>query len=283
MATKRPVQKTKTVPNKVKLAGSMSGWRRAILVVFIVAFGAAGSALLLRSFAATAPLYLSPESQSVQKGSTFTVDVRMNINSTVDSVSAKITYDPAVMDFVSIDAANSVFPSELLMNGGNGTVNINRGTFTPAVFPGGSLVATVSFTAKSSVSSSALQLSGNAAYQGNFLNPGVSGATVTITDPTPPPTNNDTTSPVVSITQPAAGAKPVRSKFIVSASATDNVGVTNMQVVIDGKVVLSTASDQLAYTWSVNGKKVTTGAHTITVRASDAAGNVGSSGVTVYK
>jgi hypothetical protein len=185
------------------------------------------------------------------------------------------------MDFVSVNGTNSVFPSELLMNGGNGTVNINRGTFTPAIFPSGSLVATITFTAKTATSSSALQLTGNVAYQGTYLNPGTSGATVTVNDTTPPPTNGDTTAPVVTITSPANNAAPVKNKFTVVANATDDVGVRTMQVVIDGSVVLNSTSSQVSYTWNVAGKKVSQGTHTIMVRATDAAGNTGSSTVTV--
>jgi hypothetical protein len=275
--------KSKKSATKVKTAGK-SLWQKVLVGVFILAFGAIGGTLLVRSFAATAPLYLSPETQTVQNGATFTVDVRMSVNTTVDSVTAKVTYDPAVLDFVSVNTAESVFPTELQTSGGSGVVNISRGTFSPASFPAGSLIATMTFTAKATTSTTSLQLSGNAAYQGTFLNPGTSGATITVNDttPPPPPTNGDTTAPVVTISSPASGSAPVRNKYNINASASDDVGVRSMQIVIDGSVVLNSNASQVSYNWNVAGKKVSAGNHTITVRATDAAGNVGSSLVTEH-
>jgi hypothetical protein len=279
MPTKNTKKRVKKSMKKVKTSGRPM-WQKALVAAFILAFGVLGGSLLIRSFAATAPLYLSPETQTVQQGSTFTVDVRMSMSTAVDSVTAHITYDPTVMDFVSVNGANSVFPTQLAMTGGNGTVQIDRGTFTPQVYPAGSLIATITFSAKTSVNGSPLQMSGNVAYQGQYLNPGTSGANVVISDPTPP-SNGDITKPVVTIAQPASGDTPSKNKFVISASATDDVGVSNMQVIIDGSVVLNSSSSQVGYTWNVAGKKVTKGDHTILVRATDAAGNVGSSSVTV--
>lgn len=269
------------MPTNVKTA-SKAPWNRMTALLFVLLFGIIGATLLVRSFASTAPLYLSPETQTVQNGSTFTVDIRMSMSTNVDGVTAHVTYDPAVMDFVSVDASNSIFPTALSMTGGNGKVDIDRGTFSPTVFPSGSLVARITFNAKTASASSSLQLRGNVTYQGQYLNPGTSGATVTVNDSTPP-TNGDTTKPTVTISQPASGSSPVKNKFVINASANDDVGVTNMQVVIDGSVVLNSSNDQVSYTWNVAGKKTSSGAHTIQVRASDAAGNVGSSSVTVNK
>jgi hypothetical protein len=284
-------QKSKKGPNKVKTAGRPM-WQKALAVVFIVAFGTVGGKMLVNSFAATAPLYLSPSSQSVETGSTVTVDLRMSVSSNADSVTAKITYDPNVLTYVSMDASSSVFPTELLMNGGDGTININRGTFSPAVFPTGSEIVTVTFTAKTAATSSSLQLSGNVGYSGTLLNPGTSGATITVTDPAPtetppPPTptpTGDTKKPFVTIFYPTNGSKPAAGQFTVKAKATDNVGVVDKKILIDGHVVYDSGTAAMSYNpWGLNGQNVGRGAHTITVRATDKAGNVGSKTITVYR
>jgi hypothetical protein len=98
----------------------------------------------------------------------------------------------------------------------------------------------------------------------------------------PPPQPADTTAPTPSITSPANGARVSRTVNI-SASATDNVGVTSMEVYIDGKLYSSSQSGTLTTTWNVKPKSVAHGAHTLTVKAKDAAGNVEQSSITVYK
>jgi hypothetical protein len=62
----------------------------------------------------------------------------------------------------------------------------------------------------------------------------------------------------------------------VTATASDNVGVTKMEVYIDGALKTSnTNSASISYSWATTG--VSNGSHTIQSKAYDAAGNVGSS------
>lgn len=98
--------------------------------------------------------------------------------------------------------------------------------------------------------------------------------------PTPTPIPLDTTAPVVTISLPINGAK-IRSTVIINASATDNKGVTRMQVYIDGVLHATSSTPSISYTW--NSSKVSRGTHTIRVTANDLAGNVGSSSVSVTK
>ncbi|HSE96301.1 MAG TPA: S8 family serine peptidase, partial [Methylomirabilota bacterium] len=85
-------------------------------------------------------------------------------------------------------------------------------------------------------------------------------------DPAPAPTA-DATAPVVSITSLSAKWP----KLTVAASATDNVGVTQVELHVDGKWV---ATDTGApYSFNVNLNKLATGSHTAVVKAFDAAGN----------
>ncbi len=59
-------------------------------------------------------------------------------------------------------------------------------------------------------------------------------------------------------------------------NATDNVGVTQVTIYIDGIAVYTGASSPYSCTW--NTKKVAPGSHTITAKAWDAAGNMTVSG-----
>ncbi|HEY8208327.1 MAG TPA: Ig-like domain-containing protein [Myxococcaceae bacterium] len=98
--------------------------------------------------------------------------------------------------------------------------------------------------------------------------------TLTLTAP-------DTTPPTTSVTAPAAGAT-VSGNVTISASASDNVGVTNVEFYVDGALVGSDASAPYSITW--NSTTVGNGSHSITSKAYDAAGNSGTSaavGVTV--
>lgn len=89
------------------------------------------------------------------------------------------------------------------------------------------------------------------------------------------PSTTDTTPPTTLISSPANGAT-VSGTVTVNASASDNVGVTQMQLFIDGTLVASnTTATSLSFSWST--LSVPDGSHTIVSKASDAAGNVGTS------
>lgn len=89
------------------------------------------------------------------------------------------------------------------------------------------------------------------------------------------PSTTDTTPPTTSVTSPANGAT-VSGTINVTASASDNVGVTQMQLLIDGTLVASnTNSTSLTFSWSTD--SVANGSHTIVSKAFDAAGNAGTS------
>jgi hypothetical protein len=92
----------------------------------------------------------------------------------------------------------------------------------------------------------------------------------------------DTTKPTVSMTTPLSGAT-VSGAVTVSASASDNVGVVGVQFLLDGAALgaeQTGAGPTYAVTWSSGG--TANGAHTLTARARDAAGNTTTStGVTV--
>jgi len=86
--------------------------------------------------------------------------------------------------------------------------------------------------------------------------------------------NNDTTAPAVAIASPASGAV-VSGTVAVAASATDAAGVTKVEFLLDGVLQSSDTASPWAWSWGTAG--AANGSHTLTARAWDAAGNVGTS------
>ncbi|NHJ86068.1 MAG: hypothetical protein FK734_11445, partial [Asgard group archaeon] len=93
--------------------------------------------------------------------------------------------------------------------------------------------------------------------------------TVTITYTTP-----DTTPPTVSLTAPTNGAT-VSDTVTISASASDNVGVSYVAFYIDSTLVGTDTTSSYTYSWDTTA--YTDASHTIYARAYDAAGNYGTS------
>jgi C1A family cysteine protease len=84
----------------------------------------------------------------------------------------------------------------------------------------------------------------------------------------------DGIAPSVSFTSPANGASlNANTNITVNISSSDNVGVTSRSITIDGSQV-STGS---SYTWNTS----ISGPHTLVAKAFDAAGNVGTSTISV--
>ncbi|HEY8131344.1 MAG TPA: Ig-like domain-containing protein [Thermoanaerobaculia bacterium] len=93
----------------------------------------------------------------------------------------------------------------------------------------------------------------------------------TIDDAAPVP---DTTPPTTSITSPSNGAT-VSGTTTVTATASDNVGVTRVEFFLDG--ALQSTDTTSPYTWSWDTTTSPNGAHSLTSKAYDAAGNIGTS------
>ena len=82
----------------------------------------------------------------------------------------------------------------------------------------------------------------------------------------------DLAAPSVSLTAPANGAT-VSASVSVTASASDNIGVQNVQFLLDG-ANLGSADTSSPYSISWDTTTATNGSHTLTAVARDAAGNV---------
>jgi poly(hydroxyalkanoate) depolymerase family esterase len=86
--------------------------------------------------------------------------------------------------------------------------------------------------------------------------------------------NSDSAAPTVSLTAPGNGST-VSGPVQVTASASDNVGVSKVEFFIDNTLVGTDSASPYAYTW--NSATATNGTHVLVAKAHDAAGNTASS------
>ena len=84
----------------------------------------------------------------------------------------------------------------------------------------------------------------------------------------------DTTAPTTAITAPANGAT-VSGSTTVNASASDNVGVTTVEFYVDNVLKNTDTSSPYSFAWDTT--TYADGSHSLTSKAYDAAGNVGTS------
>ena len=94
----------------------------------------------------------------------------------------------------------------------------------------------------------------------------------------PPAPLPDATAPTVTITAPAAGAE-VAGAFQVSATASDDVGVTGVVFRLDGTWIGGASAAPFVVSWDSVGTP--SGAHVLTATAFDEAGNEATSSVSV--
>jgi hypothetical protein len=113
-------------------------------------------------------------------------------------------------------------------------------------------------------------------------NVGSSSETVNVPAPvaSPAPVAGDTTPPLVTISSPTGGLVS-RNVVAIQGTAQDNVGIAQYSILIDNVQVSQGAANSFSYNW--NTKKTTAGMHVITVKAWDAAGNIGSASVLMTK
>ena len=216
-------------------------------------------------------------------GSTYT-DATYGISVTVLSAGASGAT-------IQVSSASLTASSTALTSSINPAAQGSSVTFTASV-TGNSPTGSVSFTANGSALCSVALSSGVAKCSSSSLPAGSSSivasyggdaANAASTSPTlseTVATVTDTTPPVVTITSPTNGAT-VNTKTTIKVTATDNVGVKSLTLSVDGSVVATTNTGSLSYNW--NTRKVTSGSHTISATAKDAAGNQAMTSITVKK
>ncbi len=101
---------------------------------------------------------------------------------------------------------------------------------------------------------------------------------LTVAVGTQPPA--DTTPPVVTLTAPVNGGTVSGSAVSITATATDNVGVANVQFAVDG-VNTGVPDAVVPYAIAWDSTTVNNGSHTLSAIARDLSGNVATSTVTV--
>ncbi len=88
----------------------------------------------------------------------------------------------------------------------------------------------------------------------------------------------DTTAPIARIGSPAPGAT-VAGTVNVSISGTDNVGVTRVEMYVDGVLFAQSSSASATFSW--NTTNLLDGTHSLEARAYDAANNLGATTINV--
>ncbi len=152
---------------------------------------------------------------------------------------------------------------------------------TLRLFRDGVLIATRPQTGPINTSTGTLTIGGDALYGQHFAgridevriyNRALTPAEVQADMNTPVPGGTgETTPPTVAITSPASSAQ-VSGIVNVTADASDNVGVAGVQFLVDGvDAGVEDANPPYALAWDT--RTVSNGAHTLTARARDAAGN----------
>ena len=87
-------------------------------------------------------------------------------------------------------------------------------------------------------------------------------------------TPGDTQAPTVSITAPTGGST-VSGTVNVNANATDNIGVTKVEFLVDGSLKNTDTASLYSFSWDTT--TVSNGSHILSAKAYDAANNVGTS------
>jgi outer membrane protein assembly factor BamB len=90
--------------------------------------------------------------------------------------------------------------------------------------------------------------------------------------------NNDRAAPAVKVASPRNG-ELVKGKVTVKAEATDDTGVTETSLLVDGLVIQTLTSAPFEFAWDTTG--VSDGPHSLKVVAKDGAGNASQSSVSV--
>ena len=160
-----------------------------------------------------------------------------------------------VISPVSLPAGNywlAYFPSS---NGLHFATNFSIGSYRASILPFGAMPATFP----------AINLSGTTHWS--------LYATLDVA------ASPDTTPPTVALTAPTSGTTN-RATITVSATATDNSGVLGVQFALDG-VDLGAEDTTAPYSVSWDTTTASNGAHTLSARARDGAGNVATSSIPV--
>jgi chitodextrinase len=232
-----------------------------LMSIPLTAFASLQSRQTTTKAAGTATLALSPTSKSVNQGESFAVEIREDSNTDpVNAVQANLTYDASMLNVTSVDYTGSAFGIQAEETLGSGTIELARGVSGGNTVTGDQLFAKVNFTAKTVPGTTTVSFGAGSAIVRATDNSDILGSTVpgtyTIGDP----------PPVVTITNPAEGEE-VSGTVSVTATATDNIGVTKVEFRIDGNLRNTDTATPYAYNWDTTTDA--DGEHTVSAKAYD--------------
>lgn len=116
-------------------------------VAVIVIIAAVLTQVLFSVFAATGALSLSATKQSVNQGEEVEVVLRANTDTEASVVQARVTFDPAQLQYVSVSYNGSPFDTQSPEFAvGSGFIQVSRFKFPPPPYPSGdTYIATITF------------------------------------------------------------------------------------------------------------------------------------------
>ena len=260
-------------------------FKNPLLIAVLVLVVAVGVFLIFRSFAASVVGSIQGEALTIEQGVTG-----------VTKVSGSLTGDPQSMKFTS----NAVASGTVSLSGASNQIVVRakgdqcNGAPNMAVSVDGKQLVNANVSGSSwgdyTVNLTTALTQGSHSVSVQMTNPytGYKGKgrniaciralyldVIQFTDTTAPPASTDTTKPTTSISQPTNGAT-LNGTLQVNASASDNVGVTKVELYIDGNP-FGSALTATPYNWSWDTTQTTNASHTLYTKAYDAAGNVGTS------
>lgn len=268
----------KTFRGKV---GSMRSNRfsRFSFLSFVLIFGIIGGIILLISHAAPPPptVYTTTPANFLPINTTFSVQVRENSGTTpVNVVQANLSYPTSLLTLVSVDLTGSAFGLTAQNTSGNGSVQLGLGTTcatTCGTLTGDQLVATLNFKTNATGGAATVAFTSGTVLINATTNQDILGSLSVTQGFT---TNIDTTAPTVSVSAPANGATiGAPGTTTITATASDNNTVSSVDIYIDGTKATTLTTSPYSYSWNTSGLAL--GSHTIQAKATDPAGNVGSS------
>ncbi len=202
----------------------------SVLLIAILLFALVGASFLVRSFAASATLYLTPATSTISLGSTFSVTIRENSNTEViNAVQANLTYNATMLQYLSTDTATSAFDLSGSSTGGNGSVSVARAKSGTSL-TGDQIVAVVSFKVIGTGS-----VTVGFAPNSSLVRTSDTANVLSVTTPATY-TLNDSTAPSVP-TGLVAGTRTVNSIAFSWTASTDNKAVTGYKVYRNGTLV----------------------------------------------
>lgn len=208
--------------------------RTLYAAVFSILFAVTGAlALVFTQAAGTGKISLTADRSTLGINDTVNVTVYEESVEAVNAVQADLTYNPAVMQFISIDTNSSGFNLAVQGTGGSGKVTIARGSVgdaSPRPITGRQVVGVVKFKALTpgatsiGVANTSMLLSNSS--NSNILSE-TSGVNLTVRDSTPPTVPAGLT---------ASGAT-LNSVSLRWNASTDNTAVAGYEVYRNGNKV----------------------------------------------